>query len=233
MDKKPTPTNTSRRFSGSPLGTNRLNKLIFLIESLKHSDVKRLIDEKMKEFRENRNKPINEIFKELCFCILAANFRAERALEMQLEIDDGFLNMSERELAEKIKAFGHRHPNLRAKYIVEARKHIPRLEALLKRPVDEKVLREWLANNIRGVGYKVASHFLRNIGYTSISIIDRHILSILSEYGLIKKPAPKTLTRLKYLEIENLLNDLARMVNLSLGELDLYLWFIKTGKIIK
>ncbi|MEM3955823.1 MAG: N-glycosylase/DNA lyase [Candidatus Bathyarchaeia archaeon] len=201
------------------------------MESLKRSDVKRLIDDRMKEFRENRNKPINEIFKELCFCILAANFKAERAVKMQVEINDGFLNMSEHELAEKIKALGHRHPSLKAKYIVEARKHIPQLEVLLKKSVDEKVLREWLVNNVGGVGYKVASHFLRNIGYTSISIIDRHILSILSEYGLIKKP--KTLTKLKYLEIESLLNNIARIVNLPPGELDLYLWFIKTGKVIK
>jgi len=44
---------------------------------------------------------------------------------------------------------------------------------------------------------------------------------------------PKTLTKRKYLEIENILRDIAREINLTLAELDLYLWFIETGKILK
>jgi len=221
----------NRSLSEYYLKIDNLGKLVSLIESLKHCDVKRIIDARMREFEENKARPIDEIFKELCFCILAANFSAERAIKIQSEINDGFLSMPEHELAKKIRALGHKYPSLRAKYIVEARKYIPQLEALLKRSVDEKFLREWLVSNIRGVGYKVASHFLRNIGFTNVSIVDRHILSILSEYGLIKRP--KTLTRLKYLEIERLLGDLARIVNLSLGGLDVYLWFIKTGKVLK
>ncbi|MEM2168913.1 MAG: N-glycosylase/DNA lyase [Candidatus Bathyarchaeia archaeon] len=208
-----------------------LHKLAFLIESLKNSDIKRVVDARMREFRENKTKPINEIFKEMCFCILTANFSAERAMKIQLEINDGFLNMPENELAERLRVLGHKYPGLRAKYIVDARKYIPQLEALLKNPIDERSLREWLVNNIRGLGYKEASHFLRNIGFANVAIIDRHILNILSEFGLIRRS--KSLSKRKYLEIERLLGDLARMVNLSLGELDLFLWFMKTGKVLK
>ena len=48
---------------------------------------------------------------------------------------------------------------------------------------------------------------------------------------LIKKP--KTLTKNKYIEIEDKLKELADKSNLTLGELDLYLWFLETKKILK
>ncbi|HDI31847.1 MAG TPA: N-glycosylase, partial [Thermofilum sp.] len=50
-------------------------------------------------------------------------------------------------------------------------------------------------------------------------------------YGLIAKP--KTLTKRRYLEIEKILSEIAKELNLSLGELDLYLWYMETGKILK
>jgi len=37
----------------------------------------------------------------------------------------------------------------------------------------------------------------------------------------------------KYLEIENLLREIAKETNLHLGELDLYLWYMETGKVLK
>ena len=69
--------------------------------------------------------------------------------------------------------------------------------------------REWLVKNIKGIGYKEASHFLRNIGYKNIAIIDFHILDLLVKNNLLKEK-PKTLTKGKYLEIENILRKLAQ-----------------------
>ena len=78
---------------------------------------------------------------------------------------------------------------------------------------------------------KEASHFLRNVGFEDYAIIDFHIIDILEKYGLIEKP--KTMTKNKYLEIEDILKKLAKKVNLSLAELDLYLWYKETGKVLK
>ena len=50
-------------------------------------------------------------------------------------------------------------------------------------------------------------------------------------YNIINKP--KTITKNKYLEIEEKLIDLAKKTNLTLAELDLYLWYTETGKILK
>ena len=86
----------------------------------------------------------------------------------------------------------------------------------------------WLAKNIKGLGMKEASHFLRNIGYKNVAIIDFHILDLLARYGLIEKP--KTMTPKKYIEIENELKKISEKTGINLGELDLYLWYKETGK---
>jgi N-glycosylase/DNA lyase len=208
-----------------------LSELIAAIESLKRSDVKNLVDNRVREFKENGSKPINEVFKEMCFCILTARFSAEKSVKIQEEIGGGFLNLPEDKLAEKLKELGHRYPHLRAKYIVEARKIISNLESILKAIKRGKALREWLVRNVKGLGYKEASHFLRNIGFMDVAIIDFHVINVLAKYGLIEKP--RTLTKRRYIEIERVLEGIAKIADLSLGELDLYLWFMETGKVLK
>ncbi len=204
-------------------------KLTKTIKRLKRSKIGKLVERRVKEFE--KNKSFNRIFKELCFCILTANFNAERAIRIQEKIGDGFLTFSQKKLAEELRKLGHRYPETRAKYIVEARKHKNSLKKILSSFKDEKELREWLVKNIKGIGYKEASHFLRNIGFKNLAIIDFHILKLLTKYKLIRKP--KTLTRKKYLEIECELRRIAKKLNLSLAELDLYLWYLETGKILK
>jgi len=204
--------------------------LIKAIEELKKSGLKQVIDSKIKEFRKIRTDS-KQLFKELCFCILTANFNAERCIKIQEEINEGFLILTEEELVEKLRELGHRYPNVRAKYVVEARKYANTLKEMINSFDDVRELREWLVKNIKGIGYKEASHFLRNIGYTDVAIIDFHIIDILTEYGLIERP--RTLTKRRYLEIEELLRSIAKSLGLSLAELDLYLWYMKTGKVLK
>ncbi|MCX8176514.1 MAG: N-glycosylase/DNA lyase, partial [Candidatus Bathyarchaeota archaeon] len=170
--------------------------------------------------------------KELCFCILTANFNAEKCIKIQNEVGDGFLYLPERKLAETLKKLGHRYPYVRARYIVEARMYKDKLKSIIRFfENDEEELRNWLVKNVKGIGYKEASHFLRNIGYTNFAILDFHIINILEEYGIIKKP--KTLTKKEYLRIENVMRKIAKKLNLNLAELDLYLWYIETKKILK
>jgi N-glycosylase/DNA lyase len=96
---------------------------------------------------------------------------------------------------------------------------------------DEAQLREWLVKNVKGIGFKEASHFLRNIGYSNLAILDFHIINVLVKHRLVEKP--KTLTKKHYLEIEMLLRDIAEKASLTLAELDLFLWYMETGKILK
>jgi len=210
---------------------NVIKNLFDSVEKLKNSEVKKIVDTRIKEFEEIGKKSSNEIFKELCFCILTANFNAEKSIKIQKEIDCGFLTLNEPQLTKKLEELGHRYPNARAKYSIEARIYKDSLKDIIKSFNDKNELREWLVNNVKGIGYKEASHFLRNIGYTNFAILDFHIIDLLVKYNLIKKP--KTLTKRKYFEIEDILKEIAKKLNLSLAELDLYLWYMETGKILK
>ena len=210
-----------------------INNLLKTIERLKRddTDVIALVDARIKEFEETCKKPCSEIFKELCFCILTANFTAEKSIKIQEEIGDGFLTLFESQLADRLKELGYRYPNIRAKYIVEARRYKDSLKEIVESFNDEYESRDWLVKNIKGIGYKEASHFLRNIGYKNSAIVDFHIIDLLARCGLIEKP--KTLTKTKYMEIEDVLVKIAEESSMNLAELDLYLWYIETGKVLK
>lgn len=208
-----------------------MNRLVESVKKLKDSTLKSLVNKRINEFKEIGSSSSDRIFIELCFCILTANYNAEKTIKIQEKIGLGFLFLPESKLVEELKKLGYRYPNLRAKYIIEARKKKELLVEALKKVRDENRLRELLVKNFRGLGYKEASHFLRNIGYTNVAIIDFHIVNILARYGLIKKF--KVLTKRKYLEVEGKLRKTAEKLNLSLAELDLYLWYMETGKILK
>jgi len=206
--------------------------LIKQIEKLKRNKtIYNIINTRIKEFEHLGKSENNKLFQELSFCLMTANFNAERSIKIQNEIKNGFLALTQKQLENKLIKLGHRFPKTRAKYIFEARKFLPFLENVLES--NEFDARDWLVKNIRGLGYKEASHFLRNCGKKNLAIIDFHIVDLLSENKLITKPKTKSLTRNKYLEIEKELQKLANKVNLNLSELDLYLWYIETGKILK
>ncbi len=198
---------------------------------LMEDEVRRIVEARIKEFESLRSSSREDLFKELCFCILAANFSAERSLRIIEEIGDDLLKLSEEELAETLRRLGHRFPSSRARYIVQARRSLDELVKVLETIDDEFMVREWLVRNVKGVGYKEASHFLRNIGFKNLSIIDFHIIDLLARYGLIKRP--RSLTRKRYLEIEELLRRISEELGISLAELDLYLWYMETGRILK
>jgi len=207
-----------------------MNELINKIETLKQSEIAKTVNKRIEEFKNIDKKSNDELFKEICFCLLTANFNAEKSIKIQNQIGVCFLTDSKEELTKKLKNYGHRFPNARAQYISESLKCKDKLTEIVQFS-DKKTLRDWIVNNIKGLGYKEASHFLRNVGFDEYAIIDFHIIDILADYNLIKKP--KTLTKRKYIEIEDLLKKLAKKTNLTLAELDLYLWYLETGKILK
>jgi N-glycosylase/DNA lyase len=94
--------------------------------------------------------------------------------------------------------------------------------------------RDWLAQEkqVKGLGYKEASHFLRNIGVKGHAILDKHVMRCLAEIGVIDTAKPPS-TRRKYLEVEQQLIRFARDVRINFDELDLVLWSMKTGEVLK
>ncbi len=208
-----------------------MEDLIRKVNELKRSEISDVIRRRMREFEEVGKGSNEEIFKELAFCLLTANYSAEGGIRIQRSLDDGLIHLPRDELEKRLRELGHRFPRARAEYIVEARKLIPHLREILKNFRDERALREWLVRNVRGLGYKEASHFLRNIGYRNVAIIDYHIVDVLVRHGIVERP--RSLTRRRYVEIERILEKIAEATGLSLGELDLYLWYMETGKVLK
>lgn len=204
--------------------------LIQKIEQLKKSSISDIIDLRIKEFEKLGKEKEDKVFSELCFCLLTANFQAEKCIRIQKDMGRDFLHLPEEELAKKLKEAGHRFWPQRANRIVEARDCKTELCSLVMKE-SGKEMRDWLVENVKGLGMKESSHFLRNIGYKDVAIIDFHIVDLLVEEKLIDQP--KTITPKKYLEIEKVLDNLGKKVNLNLAELDLYLWYLETGKILK
>jgi len=200
------------------------------VRDLRCTEVSEDIARRVAEFSVLGRKGSRDWFVELCFCIMTANFNAERAIRIQQSIGDGFITLDEEELAARLRALGHRFPRSRANYIVRARSCADDLKEILE-PLGREERREWLVNGICGLGYKEASHFLRNTGHFDYAIIDFHILDLLEREGIVAKP--RTLSRPVYLSIEDELRSLAVELSMPLGVLDLYLWFLETGRVLK
>ncbi|MCL7385859.1 MAG: N-glycosylase/DNA lyase [Thaumarchaeota archaeon] len=189
------------------------------------------IEARLREFKEVLRKSDEEVFAELCFCICTPQTRA-RAADAAISImkeESTLLNGDEKYIADILRKNGVRFPESKARYIVAARAYLRALKSL---PSDAYRAREWLVKNIKGLGYKEASHFLRNIGYEGLAILDRHILRGMKEVGVIKE-VPKNLTKRTYLELEKKFIQLANDLGMRPEALDLVMWADKTGEVFK
>ena len=196
---------------------------------MRKSNVSRLVKKRLNEFRALGKKGNKEWFSELCFCILTANSKAHTALAIQHKLGCvGFLSLSKSQLTKTIRENKHRFHNIKAGFIVDARE-FRGIKDILKK---EKDPRRWLVTNVKGIGWKESSHFLRNVGYLDYAILDRHILNLMLENKLIKE-RPNSLNEKNYLAIEKRLEKFARKLRMSQAELDLYMWFMKTNKVLK
>ena len=204
------------------------------LELKNHESVRVLVTDRLDSFSSHVNKPSEEWFSELCFCLLTSNSKAQTALNIQNELKaNGFINYSPEEIRGTIIKHKHRFHNNKTKFIVNARDHIDIKDKISDIALESQVeAREWLVKNIKGFGYKEASHFLRNVGYFDLAILDRHILNLLLENNFISEK-PKTLNKNKYLEIETIFRDLANKSNMSCAELDFYMWYMKVGAVLK
>lgn len=186
----------------------------------------------MKEFERLKESNNKDIFAELCFCLLTPQSKAiycDRAVE-ELKKSGLLFKGDRRAIRNKLK--GVRFPNNKASYIAAARKSLADIRAKLDANNAFKA-RDWLVRNIKGLGYKEASHFLRNIGLGGdMAILDVHILRSLLKYKIVKK-VPKNLTRARYLSIEDKIREFSKKVKILMEELDLLFWSAETGFVFK
>jgi N-glycosylase/DNA lyase len=197
------------------------------------------IRRRLAEFQDVRRQGSDErLWEELVFCIFTAGASARMGLRSVEAVRPLLAEGAEAELAGALTGV-HRYPNSRSGYIIVTRDYLHedcrmRLRERLDSFADPLARRDWLARErrIKGLGYKEASHYLRNIGFRGYAILDKHILRSLAELGVIESPTPPT-TRARYLDIEAALSRFAARLAIDFDELDLVLWSMKTGEILK
>ncbi len=208
-----------------------MKELVEKVIELKGNDVGKLVRKRIGELENNFDDP-HRVFSELCFCITTANASSQKGIAIQKVLDGKIDGYTHKTLAKRLRELGCRFHNTKAKRLIDAHKKWRAIKSIIETFENEFTARKWLVENIDGFGHKEASHFLRNIGYKNLAILDRHILAIMQGHKMINA-IPNSLTKKKYLEFEEKLVSLCKATNLTQGELDFYLWYIRTGKILK
>jgi N-glycosylase/DNA lyase len=197
------------------------------------------IVKRLAEFKKTYGKGDQAIFAELCYCILTAGSSAKMGMRTVEALQDILQSGSERELQRRARAHRVRFWRIRPSYIYHTREYLHdacglKLRRLLESFDCSDARRDFFAQNkaIKGLGYKEASHFLRNIGFPGYAILDKHILNSLRELGVITNGMKQT-SRSGYLAIEKRLRTFAGELGIDMDHLDLLLWSRKTGEILK
>lgn len=203
------------------------------------------IENRLDEFEELRDSSEKRWFQELVFVILSSQTSAKKAWNAAEELEKtGFLLDGSKEQIAKILAGNEIQYELnKAEYIFENREKLsqptlkdPEKGLKLKDKVNPDNLeksRKWLAENIKGMSWKGASHLLRNIGYgNSFGIISSHILTNLMDLGAIEN-ADQPSNQEEYLEMEQKMRDIADKIDIDVKALDLVLWSMQTGEVFK
>ncbi len=198
------------------------------------------IKSRLKEFKkawENGNE--KDIFIELAFCLLTPQSKAKSCdFAVKDLVDKDLLFKGNKTQIAKVLRGCVRFHNTKAKNIIEAKKVFTKGGSISIKPAiaqfkDPEDAREWLVSSIKGMGYKEASHFLRNIGMgEDLAILDRHILKNLKQHCVISE-IPTSLSSKRYLEIEGKMRNFAENVKIPMSHLDLLLWYKETKEIFK
>ncbi|MEM0140690.1 MAG: N-glycosylase [Thermoplasmatales archaeon] len=198
---------------------------IKLNDALSNRKVMQLVNMRKREFVVRGKSSIDDLFMELVFCTLTANTSADMGIRCENAIREvGLFDAAS--LREALIRCRYRFPNTRSRFIEFnfKRKH------LLKEILGSDGRRDILIDTYMGIGMKEASHFLRNTGYFQYSILDKHIQRFLSSYyGIIVNVK----SRRGYEEGERLFFDLSSTYGLEPGVMDLVVWYVMTGKILK
>ena len=196
-----------------------------------HNERKLAIRTRLKEFS---RVPPTDYFFELVYCLLtpqSSAINADKAVNLLRR--QNFLNTEiDPEPLLHQKDFYIRFHKTKARHLISVRKEFPTIAHHLTNGSSSGELREWLVKNVRGLGWKEASHFLRNIGHLDLAILDRHILRNLVRVGVLRS-IPNSMTPKRYSLIEKKFRMFAEKIGIPMDELDLLFWSMETGKILK
>jgi len=197
-----------------------------------HQDRKELIRARLAEFK--LVKP-EDYFYELAYCLMTPQTSAAHADAVVFKLRNRSYHLTEFDIEPILGDPSHyvRFHKTKARLIARAKGEMSTIESALRNGTNAAALRMWLTENVKGLGYKEATHFLRNIGRNDgLAILDRHILRNLKRYGVLRS-LPKSLTSKRYMGIEQKFKSFSEEIGIPIDELDLLFWSMETGEIRK
>ena len=210
-----------------------------------YSEKRPEIESRLKEFKALREASDKRLFKELCFVIFTSQSSAEKAWEAAEELDEKNIlaDPSRSRIESVLEQNQVLHEKRKAQYIVENYNFLSQptfsdAEKGLKinqriKSDDLEKTRDWFVENIKGLGMKGGSHFLRNIGYgNGFAIFSSHTVSVLHELGVLRFSEPPK-NRKEYLEGEKKVQAFSEEIGIGIQALDLTLWSYRTEKVFK
>jgi len=191
------------------------------------------------------------LWKEVLTCILSSQVRNEVAQVAANNIIKNVYPWSSKSiktiemevleiLTEPLNVNGnyvrYRFPNAKASQVTNSINRTTHsnisLSGIVYSDEDTDSKRNMLVELISGMGYKQASMFLRNIGCAfDLAILDRHIFAYMDLLEISNEIDRTTLTKNKYLRIEEILKNYAACLGYAVGCVDWAIWIVmRTAK---
>ena len=176
------------------------------------------------------HKTTEERFYDLCLCLLVPQERFTRCSKIVEDLKrfdfygcDRFGPFSRVRARAIVECGGLRFGKRKVDYLLKAWDNFEVIDAIVslalgsKDCLTDREKRDWLVENVPGMGMKVASHFLRNIGARDLAIIDLHILKYINNGESLRG-------KKHYLELEEKMQAEAMKLGLTNAELDVLVW---------
>jgi len=184
---------------------------------------------------EFKRVPQSDYFYELIYCLLTPQTSARNASRVVDKLREAHFQDKSIDPEPFLRDHEHyiRFHHAKSRYLMSAKRQSTEIQQQLMLLYPAYELREWLRQNVLGLGMKEATHFLRNIGRNeNLAILDRHILRTLQGLKVIHR-FPQNLSPTTYLTIENQFLEFSKQIYIPLNELDLLFWSLATGEIRK
>ncbi len=201
--------------------------------------IKGRIEDRLSEFRriwESRDD--DAMLRELLFCLLTPQSKAKVCWGAisDMACSDVLLKGTYDEVLSSIRMVRFKYK--KAGFLITARERfLGDRGIVISQHIDglgaPRDARGWFAENIKGMGYKEASHFLRNIGLgADLAILDRHVLRNMKGYGIIEV-VPSHISKKDYLILEGKVEEFSDRIGIPMDHLDMLLWYKEAGDVFK
>ncbi|TAE22326.1 MAG: DNA lyase [Candidatus Kapaibacterium sp.] len=182
--------------------------------------------------------PKEQYFYELCYCLCTPQSKAENANAVQRilqERDFQGVGFHPIEILRDARHYIRFHAT-KANRLLKAREQWTEIASMLDSTentgLNDEAKRAWLVENVDGMSWKEASHFLRNIGYRNLAILDRHTLKHLVLCGVFEN-IPNINGKARYVAAGESFKHFALHIGIPMDELDLFFWSAEAGLILK